>query len=222
MTIFVWQLWEPSELQTVYGGIAAGPHQQSFLVPSPMGLMTIFYCVTALGAFRTPDGVRRNCCWPPPAVILRSESWGTHGHVLLSDSSRSLQNPISTLYRHRPMLCSFGIAPDGSSVVAYVFVAMETSLPCRCIATVISSCSTSPAFSHHVTVLWCFTTPIFWPIPVWLLLLVWMKDKMKGCHFSNAPGVPVPLKTGFGLHIMIFRDVSNNCASADRCWRIIF
>jgi hypothetical protein len=28
-----------------------------------------------------------NCCWPSPAIILGSESGGTHGHILLSHNS---------------------------------------------------------------------------------------------------------------------------------------
>jgi hypothetical protein len=35
---------------------------QWFLVPSPTGLMSIFYCLTALGAFWLTD-----CCWASPA-----------------------------------------------------------------------------------------------------------------------------------------------------------
>jgi hypothetical protein len=40
-----------------------------------------------------------------------------------------------------------------STVVASLSVATETCLPCHYLATAASSCSTIPAFSHHVTVL---------------------------------------------------------------------
>jgi hypothetical protein len=40
-----------------------------------------------------------------------------------------------------------------SSNVALVSVNAERGLPCHCLAVAASSCSTIPAFSHHVTIL---------------------------------------------------------------------
>jgi hypothetical protein len=40
-----------------------------------------------------------------------------------------------------------------SSIIASLSVGTETCLPCHYLATAASSCSTIPAFSHHVTVL---------------------------------------------------------------------
>jgi hypothetical protein len=40
----------------------AGPHQQSFSVPSPTGLMTIFYCLTAVGDLRTSTLIYSKLC----------------------------------------------------------------------------------------------------------------------------------------------------------------
>jgi hypothetical protein len=36
------------------GSIFAGPHQHSFLVPSPVGLMTIFYFLATKGVMQHP------------------------------------------------------------------------------------------------------------------------------------------------------------------------
>jgi hypothetical protein len=42
-----------------------------------------------------------------------------------------------------------------SSVVSSLSVAVETWLPCCCLAAATSSCSTIPAFSHHITIVAC-------------------------------------------------------------------
>jgi hypothetical protein len=92
---------------------SAGEDQQQFssqslykwaLVSSHMGLMTIFYCVTALGAFRlfsfwatpTPDLLNTNLLRAlANRVILGFNSHETHDHILLSESCGSLQAPAS-------------------------------------------------------------------------------------------------------------------------------
>jgi hypothetical protein len=86
-------------------------------------------------------------------IILGSEPHGTHEHTLLSHNSGS--HPASLV--SWCLLYSLGAdhiettTSYRSAVVACVFVAMETCSPCRYLAAAIASCSTIPAFSHHVT-----------------------------------------------------------------------
>jgi hypothetical protein len=40
------------------------------------------------------------------------------------------------------------------SIVVYWFIAAEVCLPFHCLAMAACSCSTIPAFSHHVTICW--------------------------------------------------------------------
>jgi hypothetical protein len=108
--------------------------------------------------------------WPPgrltakllqaltSTVILGSKSHGSHGHILLCDSSESIQTV--SLYNvdtdHIENTTS-----NSSSTVAFLYlllqsresVAMEMCLQSRSLAAAVSSVSAIPAFSRHVTLL---------------------------------------------------------------------
>jgi hypothetical protein len=65
---------------------------QLFLVPSLTGLMTIFYCLTALGVgqlYLTDWLTAKFLLVLASTVILGSESHGTRDHISLSDGSGS-------------------------------------------------------------------------------------------------------------------------------------
>jgi hypothetical protein len=84
-------------------------------------------------------------------------------------------------------LCSFctdrmeNTASNNSSVVAWLFITVETCLPCRCLTMNILSGSAIPAFIRHVTVLsLCFVVSatcswsprVSWSIWFWVVPLV--------------------------------------------------
>jgi hypothetical protein len=93
------------------------------------------------------------------AVILRSETSGIHDHILLSqirDSPRSPHSRRATV--EFSLLCRLGkgraegTASNNSSIFVWLFVAAETRLSRRCLATAVSSCSTIPIFSRLDTI----------------------------------------------------------------------
>jgi hypothetical protein len=96
---------------------------QWFLVPNPTRVMTIFYCLTALGAFRPLSNSlnwsgRVNYCWPSSA---QSPWYGPNRK-----------------HRFQHFLyCCVLIRCRGKMITA---------------PTDVSSCSTIPAFSHHATI----------------------------------------------------------------------
>jgi hypothetical protein len=95
---------------------------QWFLVPSPVGLMTIYYCLMALGAFRP----------------------------LSCDSDFNCL--IHPLLHSLVMACIENIVSNSSSVVACVSIVAQTCLSNHCLAMAVSPGSTIPRLRCHVTI----------------------------------------------------------------------